>query len=85
VCVAGVAVGIALKVRSYVFLGTGFLVTTVVASLTRYGIQQPRIGALLLSALGLLVVGFMVLVTTRRAELLERFQRARTLLAQWQG
>jgi hypothetical protein len=85
VCVIGVAFGIALKVRSYVFLGTGFLVTTVVASLTRYGIQQPRIGALLLSALGLLIVGFMVLVTTRRNELLLRYQRARTLLAQWQG
>jgi hypothetical protein len=85
VCVAGVALGIALKVRSYVFLGTGFLVTTVVASLTRFGIQQPRVGALLLSALGLLIVGFMVLVTTRRAELLERYARARTLLAQWQG
>jgi hypothetical protein len=85
VCVAGVAFGVALRVRSWVFLGTGFLVTTVVASLTRYGIQQPRVGALLLSALGLLVVAFMVLVTTRRAELLERYHRARSLLAQWQA
>jgi hypothetical protein len=85
VCVLGVAVGIALKVKSYVFLGTGFLVTTVVASLTRYGIQEPRVGALLLSGLGLLIVGFMVLVTTRRSEVLQRYQRARTLLAQWQG
>ncbi len=85
ICVLGVAAGIALRVRSYVFLGTGFLVTTVVASLTRYGLQQPRIGALLLSGLGLLIVGFMVLVTTRRSELLQQYQRARSMLAQWQG
>jgi len=85
VCVLGVAAGIAFKVRSYVFLGTGFLVTTVVSSLARYGIQQPRVGALLLSGLGLLVVAFMVLVTTRRSELLARYQRARSMLAQWEG
>ncbi|MBL8949945.1 MAG: hypothetical protein JNK82_04150 [Myxococcaceae bacterium] len=84
-CVLGVAAGIALKVRSYIFLGTGFLVTTVGSSLARYGIQEPRVGALLLSGLGLMVVAFMVLVTTRRSELLERYQRARTMLAQWEG
>ncbi len=69
--------------RSYVFLGTGFLVTTVIATLTRFGLREPRAGALLLSGLGLLVVAFMVLITTRRAELLEKYRLARSLLARW--
>ena len=38
------------------------------------------VGALFLSGLGLAVVAFMVLVTTRRAELLERYKHARSML-----
>ncbi len=85
VCVIGVGVGVGLKVRSYVYLGTAFLVTAVLANLVRFGVREPRAGAIFLSSLGLLVVGFMVLVTTRRAELLERFKAARAMLQQWDG
>ena len=85
VCVIGVAAGIVLRIRSYVFLGTAFLVTSVVANLVRYGIRDPRAGAIFLSGLGLLVVGFMVLVTTRRAELLARYRSVQQLLARWEG
>ena len=83
VCVIGVAGGIVTRIRSVVMLGTGFLVTTVVASLVRYGIHEPRVGAILLSTLGLMIVGFMVLITTRRSELIERYHAARNMLAQW--
>ena len=79
------ALGIVLRVRSYVYLGTAFLITTLVANLVRYGVREPRIGALFLSGLGLAVVGFMVLVTTRRTELVERYQRARAMLQNWEG
>jgi hypothetical protein len=85
VCVVGVAVGVALRVRSYVMLGTVFLVTTVVANLVRFGVREPRVGALFLSGLGLLVVGFMVLITTRRAQLLEQYRRVTLMLAQWEA
>lgn len=85
ICVIGVAAGIVLRIRSYVFLGTAFLVTSVVANLVRYGIRDPRAGAIFLSGLGLLVVGFMVLVTTRRAELLARYRSVQQLLARWEG
>lgn len=85
VCVIGVAAGIVLRIRSYVFLGTAFLVTSVVANLVRYGIREPRAGAIFLSALGLLVVGFMVLVTTKRAELLARYRLVQQLLARWEA
>ncbi len=84
-CVAGVALGIVLRVRSYVYLGTAFMITTLVANLVRYGVREPRMGALFLSGLGLAVVGFMVLVTTRRTELVARYQRARAMLQNWEG
>jgi hypothetical protein len=85
VCVVGIGAGVALKVRSYVYLGTAFMVTSVVANLVRFGVREPRVGAIFLSSLGLLVVGFMVLVTTKRAELLERYKAARSMLQQWDG
>ena len=85
VCVVGVAAGIALRVRSYVYMGTVFLVTSVLSNLVRFGVREPRVGALLLSTLGLAVVGFMVLVTTRRSELLQRYQKVQTMLQAWEA
>lgn len=85
VCVAGVAVGIGLRLRSFVSLGSVFLVTTVVATLGRWGIREPRLGALFLSTLGLAIVAFMVLVTTKRTALLERYKRVRSALERMQA
>jgi len=76
---------VVLRVRSYVYLGTAFLVTSIAANLIRYGVREPRVGALFLSGLGLAVVGFMVFVTTRRSELVARYQQARSMLERWEG
>lgn len=84
-CVVGVAAGMALRIRSYVYLGSAFLVTCVVANLARFGIQEHRLGAAFLSLLGVGVVGFMVLFTAKRAELLERYERVRAMMATWEG
>jgi hypothetical protein len=84
VCVVGVAAGVATRIRSYVYLGTAFLVVTVSANLVRYGMRDHRLGAVFLSALGLLVVGFMVLLSAQRAELLKRYERVRQLLQGWE-
>ena len=53
--------------------------------LARFGIQEHRLGAAFLSLLGVGVVGFMVLFTAKRAELLERNERVREMLASWDG
>ncbi|GMU60506.1 MAG: cobalt-precorrin-5B C(1)-methyltransferase [Myxococcaceae bacterium] len=82
-CVVGVGAGVLFRIRSYVLLGTVFLVTTVVATLVRYGVQEPRLGALFLSALGLVVVAVMVVVTTRRAQVQAQVSAMQRLLAQW--
>ena len=84
VCVLGVGVGVATRIRSYVYLGTAFLVVTVSANLVRYGLRDHRLGAVFLSALGLMVVGFMVLVSAQRAELLKKYERVRQLLQTWE-
>lgn len=84
-CVAGVGVGVVFRIRSYVLLGTVFLVTTVVATLVRYGVQEPRLGALFLSALGLVVVAVMVVVTTRRAQVQAQLSAMQRMLAQWEA
>lgn len=84
VCVLGVAAGVASRIRSYVYLGTGFLVVTVSSNLVRYGMRDHRLGAVFLSVLGLLVVGFMVLLSAQRAELLKRYERVRQLLGGWE-
>ncbi|MFO0597904.1 MAG: hypothetical protein U0228_21560 [Myxococcaceae bacterium] len=83
VCLAGVALGIAWRVRSYVWLGTGVLVTTVVATLVRSGLEEPRLGAVFLSLLGLGVVALMVVVSTRREELRERMATLQRVMATW--
>ena len=85
VCVIGVGVGAALRIRSFVLIGTAFLVTSVVATLVRQGLAEPRLGAILLAALGLAVVAFMVGLTTRRAELLARLTALRSAMSRWEG
>jgi hypothetical protein len=85
VCLVGVIAGIALRIRSYVYLGTAFLVTCIAANLVRFGMRDHRVGAAFLSLLGLLVVGFMVLLSAHREKLLSRYARVRSLLSTWEG
>jgi hypothetical protein len=85
VCLLGVAAGIALRIRSYVYLGSAFLVTCIVANLARFGMRDHRVGAAFLTLLGLLVVGFMVVLSAYRERLLQRYARVRSLLSTWEG
>lgn len=85
ICLLGVAAGIALRIRSYVYLGSAFLVTCIAANLARFGMRDHRIGAAFLTLLGLLVVGFMVMLSAHRERLLWRYARVRSLLATWEG
>ncbi|MFP2928510.1 hypothetical protein ACLESO_25610 [Pyxidicoccus sp. 3LG] len=84
-CVVGVGFGIALRIRSYVYLGTAFLVTCIAANLVRFGMRDHRIAAASLFMLGLLVIGSMVMLSAYRAALLQRYARVRDLLSTWEG
>ncbi|MFP2909511.1 hypothetical protein ACLESD_31605, partial [Pyxidicoccus sp. 3LFB2] len=84
-CVVGVGFGIALRIRSYVYLGTAFLVTCIAANLVRFGMRDHRIAAASLFLLGLLVIGSMVMLSAHRAALLQRYARVRAMLSTWEG
>ncbi|PZR04602.1 MAG: hypothetical protein DI536_33965 [Archangium gephyra] len=83
VCLAGIALGMHWRVRSYVLLGTGALVTTVISTLVRSGLAEPRLGAIFLSALGLVVVVVMVVLSTKREELKARLASVQRTMATW--
>jgi hypothetical protein len=68
-----------------VYLGSAFLVTCIVANLARFGMRDHRVGAAFLTLLGLLVVGFMVVLSAYRERLLQRYARVRSLLSTWEG
>lgn len=82
-CVVGVGIGVLARIRSYVLLGTIFLVTTVSTTLARYGIEQPRVGAIFLSALGVAVVALMVTLSARREAVGRRLDALRRTLKGW--
>ena len=67
------------------YLGSAFLVTCVVANLVRFGVRDHRVGAAFLSLLGLMVVGFMVMLSAKREELMRRYERVRSMLSTWEG
>ena len=85
VCLGGVALGALWRIRSYVVLGSGVLVTTVLATLVRSGLAEPRLGAVFLSLLGLTVVVVMVAITTKREELQARLASMQRVMATWEG
>ncbi len=85
VCLGGIALGSHWRIRSYVVLGTGVLVTTVLATLVRSGLAEPRLGAVFLSLLGLGVVVVMVMISTRREELQARLSAMQRVMATWEG
>jgi hypothetical protein len=58
-------------------------VTTVLATLVRSGLAEPRLGAIFLSLLGLGVVMAMVVISTRREDLQERLASMQRVMATW--
>ena len=64
-CLAGIAIGAALRIRAYLALATLSLVLDLIANLVHAGLRDHRLGFVLLSATGLAILGSMVLVTLR--------------------
>ncbi|HEY3452764.1 MAG TPA: hypothetical protein VGK67_40850, partial [Myxococcales bacterium] len=83
-CVLGIVAGIAFRVRAYLYLGTGFMVASLVTNMTRYGLRDHRVGAAFLTGLGLVIIVAMVFFTSRREELLGRYRKYRQLMAAWE-
>jgi hypothetical protein len=83
VCLLGVAVGMLLRIRAYLVLGSAFLVLDVLANLLHAGLRNHRLGFLLLSGAGLLILGGMVFSTLQREVVQGLVRRYRARIASW--
>ncbi|HEU4534434.1 MAG TPA: hypothetical protein VFS00_09960, partial [Polyangiaceae bacterium] len=83
ICLLGVLVGLVLRVRAYLALGTLFLTLDVVANLVNVGLRDHRVGFVLLSASGLAILAAMIAVTLRREQALALARRLRSRLRGW--
>ncbi len=83
-CLAGVAVGAALRVRAYLLLGAGFLLLDLGTVLVRASLRDQRLGFVVLSCSGLAVLAAMVVWSTRRAQVQGAVRRVRKLMGRWQ-
>ncbi|NOK33583.1 hypothetical protein HMI49_10275 [Corallococcus exercitus] len=83
VCLLGVAVGMALRIRAYLALGTLFLLLDVVANLLDAGLRDHRIGFLVMTLAGLSIVTGRVMATLKRQEWELLLRRVRVQLGGW--
>ncbi|GMU08907.1 hypothetical protein ASNO1_51600 [Corallococcus caeni] len=83
VCLLGVAVGMALRIRAYLALGTLFLLLDVVANLLDAGLRDHRIGFLVMTLAGLSIVTGRVMATLKRREWELLLGRVRVQLRGW--
>jgi hypothetical protein len=82
-CLLGVMVGMAFHIRAYLALGTLFLTLDVVANLVHAGLRDHRVGFLVMTLAGLLIVGGRVLATLKRQQLELLMRRVRVELRGW--
>jgi len=83
VCLLGVVIGVVLKVRAYLALATFSLTLDVIANLVYAGLRDHRLGFVILSASGLLILGVMIMVTLRRESARAFVGNVRTQLSGW--
>lgn len=82
-CVLGILAGTLLRIRSYLLLSVVFLAVDLVANMLRYGLASRTLGALFLTALGLLLVAAMVFFNLERERILRRYSSIRLQLRGW--
>lgn len=81
----GMAAGAVLRVRAYLFLGSGFAAAALLTELLRFGLAHSQFWALYLTVLGLLILGFMVLLTLWRQPLGQLRQQFAQVMGEWEG
>jgi predicted transporter len=81
---AGVILGIALRVRAFLYAGVAFLVLNVLGQLLRFYPDQGLSRALILIGLGALITVGMVLFNLKREEIMQRIRIVRADLAAWE-
>lgn len=80
----GVALGIALRIRAFLYAGVAFLVLNVVGQLVRFYPEQGMSRALILIGLGAAITAGMVAFNLQREAILRRVRIMRADLDQWE-
>ena len=81
---AGIIVGIALRIRAFLYAGVAFLVLNVGGQLVQFYPEQGFSRALMLIGLGATITGGMVLFNLKREAILQRMRIMRADLAAWE-
>ncbi|MDS4042237.1 MAG: hypothetical protein RKP20_13775, partial [Candidatus Competibacter sp.] len=80
----GVILGIALRIRAFLYAGVAFLVLNVIGQLVRFYPEQGMSRALILIGLGAAITAGMVVFNLQREAILRRIRIARADLAAWE-
>ncbi|HRI69314.1 MAG TPA: hypothetical protein PK156_34020 [Polyangium sp.] len=83
VCLVGVLAGVILRVRAYLALATLALTLDVVANLVYAGLRDHRLGFILLSVSGLLILGLMIAITLFKDHAWALAERLRARVRGW--
>lgn len=80
----GIVLGIALRVRAFLYAGVAFLVLNVVGQLARFYPEQGLSRALILIGLGATITVGMVVFNLKREEIMQKIRIVRADLAAWE-
>ncbi len=80
----GMAAGAVLRVRAFLFLGSGFAVAALLTELLRFGLAHSQFWALYLTVLGLFILASMVALTLLRTQLMRLRQRFVAVVGEWE-
>jgi hypothetical protein len=83
-CVAGIVLGVLLRVRAYLVMSTAFLALDLGLQMLRYGLQSRPMGALFLTVLGLALVAAMVAFSVERERILRRYAGMVSEIRRWE-
>jgi len=80
---AGILLGIALRLRAFLYTGVAFMMLNIVGQLVNYYPQQTLGKAIVLMVLGGLITGGMIWFNVQREAILQRVRIIRADLADW--
>ena len=80
----GMAAGAVLRVRAFLFLGSGFAAASLLTELLRFGLAHSQFWALYLTVLGLIILASMVALTLLRTPVTRLQQRFVQVMGEWE-
>ncbi|MDX1958914.1 MAG: hypothetical protein SFU98_10090 [Leptospiraceae bacterium] len=84
ICFIGILLGMIFEIRSYVYLGTVFFTLNIIANLVQEGLRNERIGFILLSLSGLMIIGSLIFYTLKKEFVLSVVIKIRAKVSKWE-